>query len=70
MFTTCSNDTGGWSEEGVFLDAENTNSTTITCVTNHLTSFAVLVDSHRTTSVSDSIQFVNVHTVPTVECRP
>ncbi|XP_065911452.1 adhesion G protein-coupled receptor L4-like isoform X3 [Dysidea avara] len=36
------NNTGGWSEEGVFLDVENTNSTTITCVTKHLTSFSVL----------------------------
>ncbi|XP_065897877.1 adhesion G protein-coupled receptor L4-like [Dysidea avara] len=55
-------DTGGWSEEGVFLDVENTNSTTITCVTKHLTSFAVLVDTtgaaqktHRTHAQSLSI---------------
>ena len=47
-----SDDTGGWSEEGVFLDVENTNSTTITCVTRHLTSFAVLVDTTGAADVS------------------
>ena len=47
-----SDDTGGWSEEGVFLDVENTNSTTITCVTKHLTSFAVLVDTTGAAQVS------------------
>ena len=56
-----SNDTGGWSEEGVFLDVENTNSTTITCVTKHLTSFAVLVDSSGTINVSHNIHYVLLH---------
>ena len=41
----CSNVTGGWSEQDVFMDVENSNSTMITCVTKHLTSFAVLLDS-------------------------
>ena len=62
MSTAYSNQTGGWSEEGVILDLENTNSTTITCVTNHLTSFAVLVDSSGTISVSDNMKFVSVCT--------
>ncbi|XP_065911525.1 adhesion G protein-coupled receptor L3-like [Dysidea avara] len=62
------NDTGGWSEEGVFLDAENTNSTTITCVTNHLTSFAVLVDSHRTTSKISSSQARSLSIVSYIGC--
>ena len=39
-----SNATGGWSEQDVFVDVENSNSTTVTCITKHLTSFAVLVD--------------------------
>ena len=46
--------TGGWSEEGVFTKFENPNSTTITCITKHLTSFAVLVDSSGTISKPDS----------------
>ena len=45
------NNTGGWSDEGVLLDDNNTNSTTITCVTKHLTSFAVLFQGARKVSV-------------------
>jgi len=57
----CSNYTGGWSEEGVFLDVESTNSTSITCVTKHLTSFAVLVDSSGTIGVSNNIECNIMH---------
>jgi len=38
-----SDQAGGWSHEGVTLDIHNSNETTVTCFTTHLTSFAVLV---------------------------
>ena len=38
-----SNQAGGWSPEGVRLDEDNSNDTRVTCLTTHLTSFAVLV---------------------------
>jgi len=38
-----SNQAGGWSQEGVQLDKDNSNVTIVTCFTTHLTSFAVLV---------------------------
>ena len=34
---------GGWSTEGVTVDTNNSNLTSVTCLTTHLTSFAVLV---------------------------
>jgi len=46
-----SNQIGGWSGEGVELDEDNSNETTITCTSNHLTSFAVLVSLHDSKSV-------------------
>ena len=48
--TNYSNMTGGWSEQDVFMDVDNSNSTMITCITKHLTSFAVLVDSSGSVS--------------------
>ena len=39
----CSNQVGGWSTEGVALDKSQSNKTSVTCTTTHLTSFAVLV---------------------------
>ena len=39
----CSNQVGGWSTEGVALDRSQSNKTSVTCTTTHLTSFAVLV---------------------------
>ena len=50
---TCSNAMGGWSDRDVFMDVENSNSTTITCITKHLTSFAVLVDHSGTITDND-----------------
>ena len=38
-----SNQVGGWSTEGVDLDTNHSNKTSVTCLTTHLTSFAVLV---------------------------
>ena len=43
VYNTHSNQAGGWSQEGVQLDEYNSNETTVTCLTTHLTSFAVLV---------------------------
>ena len=34
---------GGWFTEGVTVDTNNSNLTSVTCLTKHLTSFAVLV---------------------------
>ena len=53
--------TGGWSQQDVFMDVDNSNSTMITCITKHLTSFAVLVDSSGSISkpeVSKQQQFL------------
>ena len=38
-----SNRIGGWSTEGLTIDRSNSNNTLVTCLTTHLTSFAVLV---------------------------
>jgi len=55
-----SNNTGGWSEEGVTLDSENTYSTTITCVTTHLTSFAVLFQGVKKVSNYTTTVYLSV----------
>ena len=34
---------GGWSTEGLAVDRNRSNETSVTCITTHLTSFAVLV---------------------------
>ena len=39
----CSNQTGGWSTEGLTVDRSQSNEMSVTCTTTHLTSFAVLV---------------------------
>ena len=59
-----SNNTGGWSEEGVILDIENTNSTTLTCVTTHLTSFAVLFQGAK--KVSNNTTTVYLSAIQTI----
>ena len=38
-----SNQVGGWSTKGVMVDESLSNETSVTCLTRHLTSFAVLV---------------------------
>ena len=38
-----SNQIGGWSTEGLIVDKSHSNKTLVTCLTTHLTSFAVLV---------------------------
>jgi len=43
VYGTCSNQAGGWSQEGVSYDEDNSNDTRVTCLATHLTSFAVLV---------------------------
>ena len=42
-FVLYSNQIGGWSVEGLTVDKINSNKTSVTCLTRHLTSFAVLV---------------------------
>ena len=39
----CSNQVGGWSREGVMVDENLFDETSVTCLTQHLTSFAVFV---------------------------
>ena len=39
----CSNQIGGWSTEGLTVDESHSNKMSVTCITTHLTSFAVLV---------------------------
>ena len=34
---------GGWSPNGLTVDRSQSNGTSVTCITTHLTSFAVLV---------------------------
>ncbi|XP_065911567.1 cadherin EGF LAG seven-pass G-type receptor 1-like isoform X2 [Dysidea avara] len=62
------NNTGGWSEKGVFLDVENTNSTTVTCITKHLTSFAVLVDSSGTINSIPQVEAKTLSIVSYIGC--
>ena len=50
-FVFCSNQTGGWSTEGLTLDMTHSNKTSVTCLTRHLTSFAVLVSIQDERSV-------------------
>lgn len=38
-----SNQSGAWSRVGVELDQGRSNKTTVTCLSTHLTSFAVLI---------------------------
>ena len=38
-----SNQVGGWSTEGLSLDTKRSNETSVTCLSTHLTSFAILV---------------------------
>ena len=42
-FVLYSNQIGGWSMEGLTVDKDHSNKTSVTCLTRHLTSFAVLV---------------------------
>ena len=43
-FVSYSKQIGGWSVEGLTVDKINSNRTSVTCLTRHLTSFAVLVN--------------------------
>ena len=43
MKAFCRGEIGGWSSDGVELDEKKSNETRVTCLANHLTSFAVLV---------------------------
>ena len=43
MKTFCRGEIGGWSNDGVELNETQSNETRVTCLANHLTSFAVLV---------------------------
>jgi len=54
----CSNQVGGWSGEGVELDGDSSNETTVTCVSSHLTSFAVLVSLQDSDLVRDNLIYL------------
>jgi len=51
------NQTGGFSEEGIMI-TNRSNDTFIECISNHLTSFAILVS---TQSVSAYVNLCSVH---------
>ena len=44
-----SNQTGAWSKIGVKFDQDHSNETTVTCLSTHLTSFAVLMSIQNET---------------------
>ena len=46
-----SNQIGGWSTDGLTVDTVHSNRTTVTCLTRHLISFAVLVNAQNENSV-------------------
>ena len=48
----CSNQIGGWSTEGLSVAKSQSDRMSVTCVTTHLTSFAVLVSTQGERPVS------------------
>ena len=46
------NQTGGWSSAGIRLNQSRSNATTVTCLSTHLTSFAVLAGIQNETQVA------------------
>ena len=46
-----SNQIGGWSTEGLTVDKNHSTKASVACLTNHLTSFAVLVSIQDETPV-------------------
>ena len=56
-----SNQIVGWSTEGLTVDKVHSNRTSVTCLTRHLTSFAVLVSIQDERPVR--IEIVNVFQV-------
>ena len=58
----CSNQVGGWSTKGLVLDESLSDETSVTCLTQHLTSFAVLVKISGTdeTQVRAKRSFVKI----------
>ena len=53
-----SNQVGGWSTEGLIVDKIHSSKTSVTCLTRHLTSFAVLVSIQDESPVR--IKIINV----------
>ena len=56
-----SNQIGGWSTDGLTVDTMHSNRTSVTCLTRHLTSFAVLVNVQNENSVR--IVYILVHSL-------
>ena len=54
-FVLYSNQIGGWSMEGLTVDKDHSNKTSVTCLTRHLTSFAVLVNSQDEKPVRNEV---------------
>ena len=54
-----SNQIGGWSTEGLTVDKSHSNKTLVTCLTRHLTSFAVLVSIQDERPVRNKIRSVS-----------
>ena len=61
-FVFQSNQTGAWSTVGIKLDKSRSNKTTVTCLSTHLTSFAVLVGNQNETQVTSQLKYVRAHT--------
>ena len=57
-FMSYSNQIGGWSTEGLTVDKSHSSKTLVTCLTRHLTSFAVLVSIQDERPVRSKIRIV------------
>ena len=52
IFVSSSSSMGGWSRSGLDMDDITSDSSEVTCLSSHLTSFAILVDASGVTGVS------------------
>ena len=57
-----SNQIGGWSAEGLTVDESHSNETLVTCLTTHLTSFAVLVSIQDERPVRNEVAAIYSYT--------
>ncbi len=59
-YTHCSTEGSGWSVEGVTTEEVDYSTGNIRCSSDHLTSFAVLVDIHRSEEGEVKIRTITV----------
>ena len=55
-----SNQIGGWSTEGLTVDESHSNKTLVSCLTTHLTSFAVLVSIQDERPVRNTVAAIRI----------